>query len=714
MPGRSRWLWLQNTSYTQPLAVGGVLRGALESTSQALSLDVDGDGRQDIVELEPDPARPGRYRWLWLKNPGSAPYQVPATAEIFGNLARPVRVLALDVDGDGRQDIVELEPDPANQGRFRWLWLKNTGTAPFTQPGTAQLFGNLQPASQAVALDVDGDGRQDIVELEPDPANQGRFRWLWLKNTGTAPFTQPGTAQLFGNLQPASQAVALDVDGDGRQDIVELEPDPANQGRFRWLWLKNTGTAPFTQPGTAQLFGNLQPASQAVALDVDGDGRQDIVELEPDPANQGRFRWLWLKNTGTAPFTQPGTAQLFGNLQPASAAVPVPDAIDTDADSDWAILQIRDANDSAARALWASVSSAEASRIRDRAARTIPTSAQYGGDNLKADTDAEADAVIAKLRSQSDADAPTTWNGLTPTDQDFVRNRANATIPSSVTYGGSNWKVDTEAEVREFSAAYALTPATSQAALLDRLHADDQSFVLPRLAPDSPPADAETDIEVQSMPDEVDFEPSTAGRAAARITYHKKFVKVTFRPTCLQYDHSQNKFLWKGCGGWYTQAITYRYNISRNIVQHRGGGEITWRDSGEGRTSVTLVNTPIVDPGTKGTVAVEDTIQLQWAAAATPSATVTVSAEAGLIFVGTGIEAGATLTKNTARSFFATMRLRAYSDGGSAIRFIYWKTAANCVRQILRSPMSTGTAGPPAPPSSTPGSTVHSESCKAQ
>ncbi len=43
-----------------------------------------------------------------------------------------------------------------------------------------------------------------------------------------------------------------------------------------------------------------------------------------------------------------------------------------------------------------------------------PNSFWFGGSDVTVNTAPEADAVIAKLRSQSDADAPTTWNGLTP------------------------------------------------------------------------------------------------------------------------------------------------------------------------------------------------------------------------------------------------------------------------------------------------------------
>lgn len=111
-----------------------------------------------------------------------------------------------------------------------------------------------------------------------------------------------------------------------------------------------------------------------------------------------------------------------------------------------------------------------------------PNSFWFGGADVAVNTDAEADAVIAKLRSQSDADAPATWNGLTPTDQGYVRNRANQTMPSSVTYGGANWKVDTDAELTVFSET-ADTETDGGADLFSGLAPIDQTYAYSLLGP---------------------------------------------------------------------------------------------------------------------------------------------------------------------------------------------------------------------------------------
>lgn len=144
-----------------------------------------------------------------------------------------------------------------------------------------------------------------------------------------------------------------------------------------------------------------------------------------------------------------------------------------------------------------------------------PTSFWFGGADAAVNTDAEADAVIAKLRSQSDADAPATWNGLTPTDQGFVRNRANATIPSSVTYGGANWKVTGANEINPLTTDMDNGTADVRNALWNGLSPDDRN-ALPYLNP----ADRYEDV-LTAGPDEptetTPLGPNVATAASAAV-----------------------------------------------------------------------------------------------------------------------------------------------------------------------------------------------------
>ena len=242
----------------------------------------------------------------WLKNNGGGNFTVGGV--LYSDLEQPVQALALDVNGDGKPDIAELEPDPSNPGRYRWRRRQNNGGGNFTVGGV--LDSDLEQPVQALALDVNGDGKPDIAELEPDPSNPGRYRWPWLQNNGGGNFTVGGV--LYSDLEQPVQAPALDVNGDGKPDIAELEPDPSNPGRYRWLWLQNNGGGNFTVGGV--LYSDLEQPVQALALDVNGDGKPDIAELEPDPLNAGRFEWTWRRNSGGGSFTTQGGV-LFNALE---------------------------------------------------------------------------------------------------------------------------------------------------------------------------------------------------------------------------------------------------------------------------------------------------------------------------------------------------------------------------------------------------------------
>ena len=175
--------------------------------------------------------------------------------------------------------------------------------------------------------------------------------------------------------------------------------------------------------------------------------------------------------------------------------------------------------------------------------RQYQTSWQYGAANHKVDTPDEADAVIGVLRSQSDADAATTTAGLSPDDRTYVSQRAAATIPSSAQYGGANLKVDSQAEADQFAAAYNLAASTGQVAMLAGLHPDDKIYLSGYLienapepasdevelvdwagAPDGTPADVATRYSLEPFSTKADMPHVSSEAPVPRINVHAGWV----------------------------------------------------------------------------------------------------------------------------------------------------------------------------------------------
>jgi hypothetical protein len=166
--------------------------------------DFDGDGKADIVSggFTPNGAEPPPGSVVLLR--GSDGFATATTHAVpFG----AERLVAGDLDGDGRLDLVVVSP-----GHPLGVML-NTGS------GFADAVLLPVDADGAALADLDGDGKLDIVAT--------RFGAVsWLRNTGGAVFAAPVD---FVGLSNASPAVG-DLDGDGRPDVVIAAPYTSASG----------------------------------------------------------------------------------------------------------------------------------------------------------------------------------------------------------------------------------------------------------------------------------------------------------------------------------------------------------------------------------------------------------------------------------------------------------------------------------------------------
>jgi RHS repeat-associated protein len=229
------------------------------------------------------------------------------TPDLFGLGRQVLRGWkALDVDGDGRTDLVYVHCAGMSATatclvEVEVLFADGNGTwnqafpQRFTWPG-AKADVTLVPG------DVDGDGRTDLIFLmnEPGAGPGSGVRVQVLTATGTAatPFT-PGNVNAFslgspqGPFPGMGEDVGLwrpaDVDGDGRMDLVHIS-SAGSYLMVRTLRARPDGqftpvvSLPIWQ-GAAELWSDVSPLDTLHwhVADINGDGMTDLVHIASVP-----------------------------------------------------------------------------------------------------------------------------------------------------------------------------------------------------------------------------------------------------------------------------------------------------------------------------------------------------------------------------------------------------------------------------------------------
>jgi hypothetical protein len=237
--------------------------------------DIDGDGRADIVtaaQLSTSlSAREGRVVVRRQTAPGV--YAAPQTYVVG---MYPWKLVVADMDGDGAPDLVVADAGPPQSGAGAvWLLRQNPADRGSFLPAQRLAVTASEPDGLAVG-DVNGDGAPDVVVTSALPGTPGAS--VLLQNPAQrGSFQAPAAIALPG----LASAVAIgDLNGDGRDDLVFRVILSSFQGDSR-----STLALVYQQPdGTLAPPVTLAPQSglnsnSLTLIDLNGDGRQDIVEF---------------------------------------------------------------------------------------------------------------------------------------------------------------------------------------------------------------------------------------------------------------------------------------------------------------------------------------------------------------------------------------------------------------------------------------------------
>lgn len=189
----TRFDWSGGAAGFQP----GVTSGASSSGyASAKAMDVNGDGRQDLVV-------PHDGSW-WINYGAAAGFLPEVNTNITTTGSYPDKALVIDYNSDGMADLLV----PGSDGYWDLLLAGNQG------PGlVANLIPNHGYSNKPLVVDIDGDGRQDLVVLHN--AGSGTTRHVYLNTaSGFAAMVDTGKPKYNNN------DLIIDYNNDGRLDVL--------------------------------------------------------------------------------------------------------------------------------------------------------------------------------------------------------------------------------------------------------------------------------------------------------------------------------------------------------------------------------------------------------------------------------------------------------------------------------------------------------------
>ncbi len=225
--------------------------------------DVNNDGKADLVLSGVSKTAlggwPGRVVVI-LQDPATGQLRPPQEYTVSSD--NVFKLAIADLNGDGRNDIVVAAPQVGLPGNLSIFFQNSAGTF---NPEVVYNNVHVMSESEIHVADMDNDGKNDIV------VQSGLTQFAVIRQTAPGVFSpNPDFYNVQTSYYMKFNSFALgDVNGDGRTDVVTL--DPGNNGYLNIFLQNSQGTLdPPVLVQTDVPFG-------VKIADITGDGLNDII-----------------------------------------------------------------------------------------------------------------------------------------------------------------------------------------------------------------------------------------------------------------------------------------------------------------------------------------------------------------------------------------------------------------------------------------------------
>lgn len=283
-------VWFRNPGKpaTQPWQRYSIVNGGLPGAYDVALGDFDGDGKLDAVAS----SWTRGSRFVWYRNPGKDGFAKEWPAQVIEDKLSETRTIGVaDFNGDGRPDLLGTASSASLV-----VWYENVGKAGGMPAWKKHVIDDKSPGPiHGHPADMDGDGDLDVVMafgMRDGPAPRDKHEVAWYENVGKPGKGTAWKRHVVGALPSAFEAIAADVDGDGRPDIIATAWGPAG----KLVWFRNSAAKEAPWPMHV-LKANWSNANQVIAADLNNDKRIDLIATAERGANELR----WWRNTMAVP-----------------------------------------------------------------------------------------------------------------------------------------------------------------------------------------------------------------------------------------------------------------------------------------------------------------------------------------------------------------------------------------------------------------------------
>lgn len=214
--------------------------------------DINGDGRVDIVTGWEEG---GEIR-VYL-NPGLGKVRERWPRSVVGRVGSPEDAVFVDVDGDGRMEVVS-----SCEGETRAMYVHKAGKDGVWR--TTELAGSKGMMQWMFAVPAQVDGRGEVDLIAGGKGEGAAIGWWEARGGGAFVWHEVRRAGWVMTL------AARDMDGDGDVDILFSDRKGAATGAY---WMENAGGVWREH----EIGGRGREVMFLAATDFDGDGLEDVV-----------------------------------------------------------------------------------------------------------------------------------------------------------------------------------------------------------------------------------------------------------------------------------------------------------------------------------------------------------------------------------------------------------------------------------------------------